>query len=241
MATEDGMLPAWLPALMQLASPTLPIGSFSYSQSLEAAAWAGVVRDEAQALAWIRSHWHSAFAVRELPVVEAAARCLEGFARGGGPGDPAWEALRAELSALDERFIASRDSAEARAEARQTGVSLLRWLGGLHPDGHEHRLGLAVPARGQAPAAPLAFALCASAQGLPPSAARFAWGFAWLENQVMAAVKIVPLGQSAGQRLLVALRALLAEPPERQPWSFAPLASVLAMRHERQYTRLFRS
>ena len=73
------------------------------------------------------------------------------------------------------------------------------------------------------------------------SAARFAWGFAWLENQVMAAVKIVPLGQSAGQRLLVALRALLAGPPERQPWSFAPLASVLAMRHERQYTRLFRS
>jgi len=54
-------------------------------------------------------------------------------------------------------------------------------------------------------------------------------------------VKIVPLGQTAGQRLLMNLRERLADVPDAQAWSFSPLASVMAMRHERQYTRLFRS
>ena len=65
----DDRLAEWLPALMQLASPTLPIGSFSYSQGREAAAWAGLVVDEASALAWIDSHWGQSFAVREWPAV----------------------------------------------------------------------------------------------------------------------------------------------------------------------------
>jgi len=234
-------LPDWLPALLQLASPALPIGSFSYSQGLEAAAWAGVVHDEAGALAWIGSHWRSAFASRELPVVEAACRRLAEAAHADPDGTTVAASLLEALTELDEAFVASRDSAEARAETRQTGAALLRWLGGLHPDSRVWRLGQALAARGQPPCAPLAFALGAHAQGLPPVAARLGWAFAWLENQVMAAVKIVPLGQSAGQRLLLALRPLLAEAPEADPWSFAPLASVLAMRHERQYTRLFRS
>lgn len=245
-AAADAVLPDWLPALLQLASPALPIGSFSYSQGLEAAAWAGLVRDEAEALAWIGSHWRSAFAPRELPVVEAACRRLAEGALAAGIVTAGIEtvearALLAALADLDEDFVASRDSAEARAETRQTGAALLRWLGGLHPDSAPWRLGQALAARGQPPCAPLAFALGAHAQGLPPAAARLGWAFAWLENQVMAAVKIVPLGQSAGQRLLVALRPLLAHASEDNPWSFAPLASVLAMRHERQYTRLFRS
>lgn len=239
--TDACGLPDWLPALLQLASPALPIGSFSYSQGLEAAAWAGLVRDEADALAWITSHWRSAFAPRELPVVEEACAQLARAVPDGEPDAPVREALLEALVVLDEGFVASRDSAEARAETRQTGAALLRWLGGLHAGSLPWRLGQAIAARGPAPCAPLAFALCARAQGLPPAAARLGWAFAWLENQVMAAVKIVPLGQSAGQRLLVALRPLLAEAPVREPWSFAPLASVLAMRHERQYTRLFRS
>jgi urease accessory protein len=236
-----GPLPAWLPALLQLASPTLPIGAFSYSQGLEAAAWAGVVTDEAQAQAWIASHWRYAFAARELPVVDRAAALLAAACDASQPQAPGWVALREALAAIDADFIASRDSAEARAETRQTGASLLRWLYGLHPDSREARLGRALAVPGRAPSAPVAYALCAAAQGLPPQAARFGWAYAWLENQVMAAVRIVPLGQSAGQRMLVALRPLLAEPDPVEPWSFAPLASVAAMRHERQYSRLFRS
>jgi len=54
-------------------------------------------------------------------------------------------------------------------------------------------------------------------------------------------VKLVPLGQSAGQRMQLALRPRLRDPLPQRGWSFTPLASILAMRHERQYTRLFRS
>ena len=256
MATDPGtVLPVWLPALLQMASPALPIGSFSYSQGLEAAAWSGLVRDDASALAWIESHWQQAFAVRELPAVLAAADALAdarvgeaAVAQAGRAADadaevpPALLAtLLAALLAIDEAFLASRDSAEARAETRQTGAALLRWLGTLHAGSLEHRLAQAILARHDSLCAPTAFALCGSAQRLPPVAIRFAWAFAWIENQVQAAVKIVPLGQSAGQRLLMALRVRVADSAPAEPWSFAPLASVMAMRHERQYTRLFRS
>jgi urease accessory protein len=222
---SGGALPAWLPALLQLASPTLPIGAFSYSQGLESACAEGVVGDEASALAWIGSQWESVFAVRELPALDAAWRAF-------GRGD------REAFAAEDSAFIASRDSAEARAETVQTGAALLRWLANLQPECAELAFARAAAAR---PGAPAAFALCAHSQGLGREAAAFAWGFAWIENQVQAAVKLVPLGQSAGQRMLVALRARLFEPPPATPWSFAPIASIMSMRHERLYSRLFRS
>jgi len=224
MDTEP-LLPAWLPALLQLSSPALPIGAFSYSQGLEAAQAHGLVHDEATALAWIDSAWRQSFGPRERSAVaEAWAAAASGSAE--------------SLAAIDARFVASRDAAEARAETRQVGAALLRWLFSLLP--HAPESGLA-RAAGAKLSAPVAFALCCRAQGLPCEAAVFAWGFAWIENQVQAAVKLVPLGQSAGQRLQLALRARLADPLPDTPWAFAPAAAVLAMRHERQYSRLFRS
>lgn len=221
----DGALPDWLPALLQLASPALPTGAFSYSQGLESACELGLVRDETSALGWIDAQWRNAFHPRELPALDAA-----------------WHAARdadaARLASIDADFVASRDSSEARAETMQVGSALLRWLQILLPDCAEAAFARASRAR---LCAPVAYALCGRAQGLPVQATLFGYGFAWLENQVQAAVKLVPLGQSAGQRLQLALRPRLADPLPQRPWSFAPLAAIVAMRHERQYTRLFRS
>ena len=221
----DTELPDWLPALLQLASPALPTGAFSYSQGLETACDAGLVHDESSALAWIDTQWRQAFAVRELPAVVGACRAVA-----------ARDAQA--LQAADRAFVASRDSSEARAETRQVGAALLRWLTTLYPGGAEASLAAAC---GHRLAAPAGYALCCAAQGLPERAAVFGWGFAWLENQVQAAVKLVPLGQTAGQRMQIALRLRLADPLPDEGWSFAPVASIMAMRHERQYTRLFRS
>ncbi len=216
-------LPAWLPALLQLASPALPTGAFAYSQGLESAAHAGLVHDEASAGAWIESAWCNAFAVRESPVVGAAWHAFDA-------GDTA------RLEALDASFVASRDAAEARAETRQVGAALARWLATQAPGSPAARV-----AQHLRPAAPVAFALCGASQGLDASTTRAAYDYAWLENQVQAAVKIVPLGQTSGQRLLVALRPRVLAPSAAPPWSFAPVAAIMAMRHERLYTRLFRS
>lgn len=225
VASLETVLPEWLPALLQLASPALPTGAFSYSQGLETACALGVVCDESSARHWIEAQWRNAFHPRELPTVDAAW----GAARDGDV-----EAL----TRANERFVASRDSAEARAETLQVGSALLRWLHALRPDSPEAAL---APATGTRLAAPVAYALCARSQALPRHAAVLGYGFAWMENQVQAAVKLVPLGQSAGQRLQVALRPRLADPLPSRPWSFAPLAAIVSMRHERQYTRLFRS
>jgi urease accessory protein len=94
----------------------------------------------------------------------------------------------------------------------------------------------------------VAFALAAAHSGAPLRDATLAFGVGWIENMVAAAVKAVPLGQVAGQRLLDVLNAeLLATVdhamrlPESRRQAFAPMLAILSARHETQYSRLFRS
>jgi urease accessory protein len=97
-------------------------------------------------------------------------------------------------------------------------------------------------------AQPTAFAFAAFAHDAAPDAALAAYAFSWVENQAAAALKAVPLGQLAGQRIIVALREpidaavrrALDTAPE-QINTFAPQLGVLSARHESQYSRLFRS
>jgi urease accessory protein len=251
---------AQLAALLQLASPALPIGAFSYSQGLEAAVNAKVVVDEASAGAWIKSQFEQSFLPRELFSLHAAFLEIERLisltvdapdvglrkledVKDMVPKELALENLAlSELSHIDQGFVASRDSAEGRLEARQLGASLCRWLKSVAPD---HPIGrLLAQLRGLQDgniASSSAFAGVGLSQGLSVEMTCFAWAFSWLENQVQAAVKLVPLGQSSGQRLLMSLRPLSGMAPPPQPWTCTPMASLLMMRHERQYSRLFRS
>lgn len=95
---------------------------------------------------------------------------------------------------------------------------------------------------------PTAYAFAVHANGIGTEAALAAYTFSWAENQVAAALKAVPLGQLAGQKILVALRPALdaavaralATPPDAVN-TFAPQLGILSSRHENQYSRLFRS
>jgi urease accessory protein len=221
-----------LARLLQLASPALPVGAYSYSQGLEAAVEAGLVRDAASARAWIGDVLAYAVARLEAPV---------------------WWRLQAAWSASDaarvaywnDVFLGTRESAELRAESLQMGYSLQRLLFEL---GAFDEISL-TQLRGVADITfPAAFAFAVAKWEIPARSALIAYLWAWLENQVMAALKSVPLGQTDGQRLLLSLANLLpgiadqaCAAADDDLCNFAPGFAILCSRHETQYSRLFRS
>ncbi|WP_317201656.1 urease accessory protein UreF [Janthinobacterium sp.] len=218
--------------LLQFASPALPIGAYSYSQGLEAALERGIVRDAASAREWIGAHLREVVAPWEAAV---CWRLMHAFAARDGAAVAMWS----------ERFIASRDSAEFRAETIQMGYSLSKLLAELGvADGAPLEM---LQAQAEV-ALPMAYACAVAALQIPPEAALLALLFAWAENQVLVCVKSVPLGQVAGQRLLLSLRAELEAAAitaqtvaDADMCNWAPGLALLSMQHEVQYSRLYRS
>lgn len=223
---------AELTALLHLASPALPIGAFSYSQGLEAAIEAQLVTDADSARDWIASGLMNVLATGELPFL---AHQLE-----------RWRVHdAAALAAANSEFLASRESLELRRETEQMGWSLRQLCASLEWGDAARRATLDA----MTPIAqPSAFAFAAFAHDAATDAALAAYAFGWVENQAAAALKAVPLGQLAGQRIIVALRSAidaavtraLATSPEDIN-TFAPQLGILSARHESQYSRLFRS
>ncbi len=218
--------------LLQLCSPSLPVGAYSYSQGLEAAMESGHVRDETSARAWIAYMLAHVVAHFEAPI---SWRLLQAFAARDAHAVSYWTDL----------FLASRDSAEFRAETVQMGYSLGKLLPELTPQATDVLALLA--AQPEIPF-PTALAAAAVALDVPPGDALTGMLFSWAENQVLACVKSVPLGQVAGQRMLLSLRpqieqaadvARTLDDDELSNWS--PGLSLLSMQHEVQYSRLYRS
>ncbi len=223
---------AELTALLHLASPALPIGAFSYSQGLEAAVEAQWIVDADTARAWIEDGLLHVLARGELPFI---AHQLGRWQRHDA----------AALADADAQFLASRETAELRRETEQMGWSLKQLAVALEWGGEVRRTTLcAMTPLSQ----PTAFAFAAAAHDIAADAALAAYAFAWAENQIAAAIKAVPLGQLAGQRILVAARAVIdkavasaIETPPEGINTFSPMLGVFSARHETQYSRLFRS
>jgi urease accessory protein len=219
--------------LMWLASPALPVGGFSYSEGLEAAVEAGRVTNEAQAGDWLVDQLHLALARADAP---AAAQAVL-----------AWQAHDLpRATALNDWVLATRETAELRLQAEQMGRSLVEWLrNGAQAD--DPRVPVCA-ALAPAPTWPVAFALAATLAGADARDALLAFAFGWAENMVQAAMKAVPLGQAAAQRMLERLadaipgavdEALARSDDARQ--AFTPMLAILSAQHETQYSRLFRS
>ncbi len=237
--------------LMWLASPALPVGGFSYSEALEAAVESGHVTTEAQAALWLQDQLHLSLARADLAVMAKALL--------------AW--LRHDITRvteLNDWVVQTRETSELRLQTEQMGRSLVEWLRNRSGDASQaqadQRLAqcAALP---PAPTWPVAFAL-AVAQCLPDRAdkgaahasastareALLSFSFGWAENMVQAAIKAVPLGQSAGQRILQALIDQIPAAidhalslPDTQRQAFTPMLAILSAQHETQYSRLFRS
>lgn len=226
------MQAAALLRLLQLVSPSLPIGAYSYSQGLEAALENGGVIDAASARSWLVDSLHAVVARFEAPIFW---RLLQAFAARDAHAVTDWT----------ERFVAARDTAEFRAETIQMGYS----LGKLIQELQIADAGLQDILQTQAELPlPTAMACAAVALHVPPEAALQGMLFSWAENQVLVCVKSVPLGQVAGQRLLLSLApeleraaaaAIACADEDLSNWS--PGLSLLSMQHEVQYSRLYRS
>ena len=223
---------ARLAHLLQLASPALPVGAYSYSQGLESAVDAGIVRDVATAQSWIADVLDLSVAKMEAPVMLRL--------------HAAWHA--SDFSAVEywnAFFLASRETAELRAETVQMGYSLTRLLNEIE---EADAASFAPLQRVDEPAFCTAYACAAAHWGIEPQAALIAYLWSWLENQVMAALKAVPLGQTGGQKMLLALGARLndiaqaaAARNDHELSNFTPGLAILSSQHETQYSRLFRS
>lgn len=229
--TAQTLPAASLLQLIWLASPALPVGGFSYSEVLESAVDRAGVATESIASDWLADQLHLTLARGDLAVIAQAI--------------PAWRSDDlSRIKQLNDWVLQTRESSELRLQAEQMGRSLLDWLRNHDGANAAH---IDACARMQ-PTYPVAFALAASALEAGVRDCMLAYAFGWAENMVQAALKSVPLGQSAGQRILARLsRAIPAavesalQLPESERQAFAPMLAILSAQHEIQYSRLFRS
>lgn len=221
-----------LAQLLRFGSPALPIGTFSYSQGTETAIDDALITDAASAQAWLGDLLQGPLARYDLPLLADAV-------------DAVGRLDFTALSAINAQYLAGRETREARLECEQVGYSLGQLLVAL-PETPADITGWL---RREKPLGALPVHGClAAVAGLEKHEVLLAWACSWLENQVAVLVKTVPLGQTAGQRMLSALLPAVADAvdaaltlPGDARSQFAPGLALLSMRHEQQYTRLFRS
>ncbi|MEJ2308268.1 MAG: urease accessory UreF family protein [Gammaproteobacteria bacterium] len=224
--TDPGLA---LARLMHLVSPSLPIGSFTYSQGIEWAVECGWI-DSAETLGeWIEDQLMTAIVHLDLPVLQR----LYAAAASGDAG---------ALEQWSQFLLASRETAELRQEEINRGRALADLLVAL--DVANAKPWKPVLASCQA----AGFATAAVGWGIDSADAASGYAWSWLENLVLAAVKIIPLGQTQGQQLLDRLVVRLPQAVERSLavedamiGASNPALAIASSRHEVQYTRLFRS
>lgn len=215
--------------LFQLISPSLPTGAFTYSQALEWAVEYGWVQDRESLDGWLESLLYSNFRELEIPLLKRLY-------------DACAENDRERFTYWNDYVVACRETSELRNEEKHRGRAMARVLAGLDDCFQSEWLESAKNCQ----LGGFAFAACRWRVDLYDASLGYVWG--WLENMVMAAIKIVPLGQTPGQQSLAGLadaavatvrEGLLVK--DEQLGGSCPAFAIGSSLHETQYTRLFRS
>ncbi|WP_246539948.1 urease accessory protein UreF [sulfur-oxidizing endosymbiont of Gigantopelta aegis] len=239
MSEQEAVDPYALVRLWQLISPSLPIGAYAYSQGLETAIEKAWVSNEAEANKWIQGILSDSLATLDAPVL---VRLYQ-----------AWQAQDFQkLEQWNQFLLASRESSELYLEDQQMGRALWRLLNDILPTSNAEQANIeqyrTLIGQLETPTYALVFSLACVVWRIPlPEAIRgFLWS--WCENQVAASIKLIPLGQTAGQRILSGLIAKINDSVvnamslcDEEIGTLAPGFSIACAQHEVQYSRLFRS
>ena len=232
MATTMNIDQLQLLQLLQLTSPSLPIGGFSWSQGLESAIDQGWLKNEVDLTDWLQGVASHSFVWQEWPLLKR----LYLAAQQQNPANGQQDLIRWNAVAL-----ALRETSELRQEDTQMGAALLRLLKDLNVD-------IATEWEQEEISYLTAFAMAATSKKVPLDAACSGLIWSWLENQIAAALKAFPMGQTAGQRVF---HSLVDRIPQWYQQSLrvtddeiglsVPGLVMASMGHENQYSRLFRS
>ena len=213
--------------LLQLVSPTLPVGAFAYSQGLEFAVDSGWIKNADETEQWLVGLMQNNLAALDLPIALRIYQALK-------------NQHDQQLDYWNQYALASRETQELRLESIQLAKALLRLLNDMGED-------TAVLQQQQCDWS-AAFALAASRWEIAEQEMLLGYVWSWLENQLAAAIKLVPLGQTQGQILLqkIAMQipkviAVAKEMKDDDIGALAPAMVIASCQHETQYSRLFRS
>jgi urease accessory protein len=215
--------------LMQLCSPMLPVGAYAYSQGLEFAVSSGWVKDDNTASIWIKGLLGNTLTNLDIPVLSRLHK--------------AWLVNdKKNILYWNDYLFASRDSGELQAEDQQLAHALARLLGDLGiPE-------VMVWKKNSRVCFITLFSLGVAQWKIPINDASWGYLWMWAENQVLAAIKLVPIGQTSGQKILSSAIEIIPKLvstglslKDEDIGYTAPGQGIASALHETQYTRIFRS
>jgi len=212
--------------LLHIGSPALPVGAYAFSSGLESAMHSGWINTEDDLREWLSAQLQFGLGRLDLPVLQRLQQSLQ----------------VADLDRFhywNQFLLASRESSELQLADTATGLALLRLL---------PQIGVSLPLMSAPASYAAALTHYALAHALPVKHCALVYCWSWLENQISAATKLLPLGQTRAQVLLRELRQLIPVTVEQalliedDEIGFSlPALALAGMMHETQYTRLFRS
>ena len=221
---------------MQLSSPTLPVGAFAYSQGLESAIETRLITDRETLSIWLKDSLTFSLKNVDLPLFKRLYKCWT--------DDDSVNNVNNNKAVLawNQTLFAQRETKELRDEDHQLGLALARLLDDLS-------IKQATALRKEKQLCFLTlFTLAASEWDIEIEQAANGFIWSWLDNQIAAAIKLVPLGQTDGQRVLSELLPNIPEIIEQgfdvkddEIGASLPMMAILSSQHETQYSRLFRS
>lgn len=224
-------------SLWQLISPTLPVGAFNYSEGIEWLVEAGTITNAATLQAWLTQELtHGSIRV-ETAIMARAYRLTA--------TDSAHASTAQTLQYWNQWLTASRETQELRQQSLQMGRSLRKLLLDLTPEMAPwfNFIDVTEPCHYA-----IAFGIGAAVWHIDLEQTTLGYLHGWVNNLISAGVRLVPLGQTDGQRILLALQSTLKEQAEQilsladdDLYSCSWGLSLASMGHETQYTRLFRS